>query len=266
LRRALSYHPASLFAEKRRRNAAARDRDRSELPSIDLKDEKAQETEEDRLKKMSGNERALYLAEKFVEQTVAIAEEISSLFKELIKLNHDSLRVEADDNDRKGIQKQFLTCVKKIDDLALHREVEGKKVFSGAFVKDPIKLHLEEEVRAVGESITLRLDPLSAAHLKLDRIKIDTLINARKAVPDLERGKDIVEAVIKMLNTKINSIDYKRRQIAQEPEQDVSRQEKPRQDVFSRLKAESLEQLREVQEERAEKTGREKALLVNSVA
>ena len=267
MKRQGAYHPSHLFAEKRRQRAAEREKARSELPKIDLATGEAQSTNEKAEQELKGDELLLSKAEKFVIRAQSLLEDLYAKYKTLMALNQSSLKVEADDDGRKGHHREFLAGIQDLNAMATNLEIDGIKLFSGQFSKEGYRMPLTEKGN---ESVVLRVGALTAQGLKLDRIKIDTLINARKAVADIEKGKDVFEETVKQLNAKFDTIVFKKTKLENEKIDDGGSKKLDGKSsqvaIMQRLKQEFLKEIRATQERLAEEKGEDKALLVKTIA
>ncbi len=164
----------------------------------------------------------LMQAEKFLKAARGGVTEILDVHGELVKFNQAALNSNLDDLDRKKIHAQFAICRTKLDELS-QREFESVKIFSGEFSEAGKKLILNSEK---DEFLVVRMDDMSSRGLKVDRLKVDSLVNARKAVQDLEEAKRTIEQSIASIISKFQVIEFhKKKAEAAKPESEKKKED-----------------------------------------
>lgn len=253
-----SYHPSQLFAEKRRLRFAREKEDEaknSELPKIDVS--KAEQN----APQVTGTAKLLSDAQDFVDKAKELLTTISQKFGEMTKIVSSATDVTIDDNDRKKMNTKLQEMKAEFDNIVKTNEVGGTKLFSGEFAKEPKRLALEENG---DKSMDFRVEAISTEGLKVDRFKIDSLVNARKATQAYELANSKIADLLTNFKSKQDMINF---QISKLPRDEIEVETKKatsttKEPPMPEWKKYQLKQIRHLQEELAKASNETLGLLI----
>lgn len=258
--RAVAYHPLILLKEKRRlKELEVQERALAELNGSAVPDGVAESEEEKEEETSSEEVRMIRAGKKFVIKVREMSEGSSKKYLEMLALTNASMNTAIDDDARKLIHKKFQQARTELDTFAKNTELEGEKIFSGIYAETPkeLRVHPEKE-----ESVSIVIPSLTATDLGLDRLKVDSLVNARKTMVDLQELEGFFEKLKASFTVKLDNLDFRLNRAlinAGEGKKD----ELPKL-TNKTMKEYYLLDLRTKQEELAKAFGEEVGLLVNT--
>jgi len=278
--RSTVYHPTVLLAEKRRlrfaNNLSGESQGLSEIKVSTPDGEPVQ---------LTGQAKPIQDAQSFLDQAREEFKKISEKYEEMRKLVHSATDPKLDDLDRKKLNNQLQALRLTYDKSVKGTDIGGVKLFSGETIKAPKRFSLEEDenktdrseslVDVVGrKTIDFRVDSVSSEGLKVDRYKIDSLVNARKASQFYEIGKTRLAELGGNFKSKQDAINFQVSKLPRDEENEKklpssggmgstsSKNEPP----MNPWKRQELSQLRLLQKELAESTDETHGLLIETKA
>jgi hypothetical protein len=207
-------------------------------------------------------------ADEFVESIKPKLTQMIGIIGEMKKMAEASTNSALSDEDRKQINVRFVEKRFMIDGMANQTEFGGKKLFNGELMRGALKIPVGI---ADHEVVEVRFDSLKNDQTGLEGQKIDSLVNARNALKEMDNVLARFQLVGMMFKAKEDEISVKRKRFVEEnqiPEEIANaRKAKALQDIASRRQeVERLAlhlDLKEEQERIAQDEGRERALLIN---
>ncbi|MBN8554083.1 MAG: hypothetical protein J0L93_01435 [Deltaproteobacteria bacterium] len=251
------YHPSVIF--KMKRDLKQHDSHSASTELASVRADTSSDTPAMKSKR-TGLAGILDDANAFLLEGQEVVKKIEERLGEMQKLLDQSLDLKLDDSDRKEINKKFQTEKKHLDKIAKESLVGGEELFSGKFAQKGHTLKISEND---AESMVLRVPPLHAEGLVINRARVDSLVNARKAVQLMEKAKTEVSEVKKSFDSKQQTVSFKVARI-----EDAEKLESEAKDAKVTIKTNGMDEyrmkeLRRQQERAAEAKGRTLALLIN---
>jgi len=262
VRRTLVYDAASLLRVKR-------EKAREEAAKLDPKGlEAAPSTEPDSSLEPDSPMRVFDHADEFVEVNKPKVSQMIGIIGEMKKMAEASTNSALSDEDRKQLNIRFVEKRSSIDRMATETEFLGRKLFNGDLMRGSLKIPVGKGPLDVVE---VRFESLKNDMTGLEGQKIDTLVNARNALREMDNVYARFQLVGMMFKAKEDEINVKRKQFIDEnriPEEVANaRKLKAIQEVANKrqeVQRMTLHiELKEEQERIAEFEGRERALLIN---
>lgn len=254
------YHPSAIFQAKRQKIAEETAKLREAPAAAPTADQAAEGAASPPAKvKKEGLAGILQDTMDYLDGGLAILEKLEKKYSEMVATLNQTLDLKLDDQDRKKINKDFITQKKEFDDIAKGSEVMGDTLFNGKFAQKgkSLKIGMTDE-----ESIVIRQVALHAEALGLGRVRVDSLVNARKAQPLLEKAKIEIDEARKSLKARTETVSFKQAKI--ENAEKMNDEAEKNQMKFASFSTD-LEYYRIMQKKVAEAKGRESALLINIV-
>ncbi len=205
------YHPAKVFEERRRQQDALKElnaqAEAKRLENIDPATGKPREQEDDPVMK----------ARKNIGRLMAAMNQLKGFYENLIQLCQSAQNSSLDDEDRKEVNKKFQKVKADIDNVALNTEIDGARIFSGEYSEKSHAIVLDPEAGA-DEAIQLRSEAMTCDALGVARVRIDSLVNARKAQQELEENARKVVNAITLLEGKNGSLEFQAKKVLERRE------------------------------------------------
>jgi hypothetical protein len=261
-RSAISYNPATLLRAKREKALEAGAKSISRAVESSPSSDQVANIEPDSPMNVFDQ------ADEFVESIKPKLAQIIGIIGEMKKMAEASTNSALSDEDRKQLNVRFVEKRSVIDRMANETEFGGKKLFNGELMRGALKIPVGI---ADHEVIQVRFDSLKNDQTGLEGQKIDSLVNARNALKEMDNVLARFQLVGMMFKAKEDEINVKRKQFIEEhhiPEEIANaRKVKALQEVANKrqeVQRMSLHiDLKEEQERIAQFEGRESALLIN---
>lgn len=193
----------------------------------------------------------------YLDAGIEVIAQLDAKYNQMMATLAQTLDLKIDDQDRKKINKDFMVQKKEFDDLAKNSLVFGDPLFSGKFAQKgkSLKIGMTDE-----ESIVIRQAALHLEGLGISRVRVDSLVNARKAQPLLDKVKLELAEARKSLKARTETVSFKQAKVENKEKQaDEAEQNKMKFASFNT----DLEYYRIMQKKAAEAKGRDYALLIN---
>jgi flagellin-like hook-associated protein FlgL len=203
----------------------------------------------------------LVFARKVVEEGLEILESLTSKYQRLQSLVGQSMNAELDDLDRRNLNKRFQDAKNEFNELAANSQVGNVALFSGAFEEDPYVVPLDAESK---EALSLRIDSFKLEDIGLERLKIDSLVNARKASSELIDLESMLAEVAALFKTRREFVDDKLTAGKYKMQAEEGAVEAPVNAALKSFKERMLASLKDEQERKAKLTGEETGLLIKT--
>lgn len=260
-----AYHPHMLLKSlriKRESDRAKAEEAAKAAPPPDAPSDSAASAEQVKPKR-EGLAGILDDAESYLQAAEGLYKKMYDKYVELQNLHKEALNVKIDDRDRKKLHEQFIVKRKELDALAKEGSVKGDTLFSGKFDAKPRTIQIGE---AKEEAISIRFDAHHAQGLQLDRVRIDSMVGARKGMAQIDFAGKKLDDVKNSIRSKLNTVEYKLRQIQEQEDSEKATTKSNVQQVGEEgflNKSYYLFQLKEEQQIVAQAKGRDLGLLVN---
>jgi flagellin-like hook-associated protein FlgL len=262
VRSAISYNPATLLRAKREKalEAAAKTAPKA-LESSPPEGEEPSTDPESPLKVFD-------MADEFVAVIKPKMTQMIGIIVEMKRLAEAATNSVLSDDDRRKLNVGFVEKRNMIERMASDSEFHGRKIFSGDLMRSALKIPVGTGPLDVVE---VRFESLKNDATGLEGHKVDSMVNSRNALKDMDNVLARFQLAGMMFKSKEDSIHLKRRQFIEEnqiSEEVVSaRQTKAvEEDANKRWEIQRMTlhlDLKEEQERIADFEGRETALLIN---
>lgn len=247
-----AYHPSAIMREKRtQKESQPKVAEVKAKPSGDDSQPEADVRPE-------GEAGFVWDAAKYLGDAETSFVKIKQKFENLQELMKESLNPKLDDDGRKIAHQKFVSARKELSSLAETIQIQGDALFSGKFSQKgkSVKIGKSDE-----ETTVIRIEPRTPEGLKIQDVKIDSLVNARKAVPTMERAALEIKETEKFLKSKLDSVSYKLDKLR---DRNIEKEEKTTAAPMMESQAYRYRELKTRQENAARAKGREWGLLVNA--
>jgi flagellin-like hook-associated protein FlgL len=247
------YHPSAILRAKREQKQQA-----VVTPSAQV--ENSSENVVAEKPKRTGVAGILDDATTYLDQAQNVVTKIVEKLHTMRGLLEQSLDLKLDDSDRKQINKNFQMAKRELDKAAREDLVLGDALFSGRFSHKGKSLKISEKE---DESMIIRADPLHSEALGLTRLRVDSLVNSRKAVQGMDKAKLEVTEVQRAFEARQQTIAFKVATIEETEKLEAEAKVGIKIKAVSPVEEYRMRELRRTQERAAEAKGRTSALLIN---
>lgn len=189
------YNPLDI----RRRMRKQQERSSARLKLLKAGDEKKAKEE-----RPEGPTSYLWDAYKFLYQLEQEWAQFPEILKRMSELCEKALNLTLADTERSSLHRLFVGAVRNFDYAAKHATVLEQTIFNGQFKDASFTMPLDEK----GEkSLSIFIPSYTAEDMRLHLIKIDSMVNARKAEKKIAEIKKSLKEFDDLIVTKQNFVD-----------------------------------------------------------